>query len=79
MHLKISAPPIKYPCLYGIDTPNRSELMAANYSINDICKEIEADSLYFISKESMTKSMGSDNHSQPCLACFTGEYLHHML
>ena len=79
VHLKISAPPIKYPCLYGIDTPNRSELMAANYSINDICKEIEADSLYFISKESMTKSMGSDNHSQPCLACFTGEYLHHML
>ena len=79
VHLKISAPPIKYPCLYGIDTPNRSELMAANYSINDICKEIEADSLYFISKESMTKSMGSDNHSQPCLACFTGEYLHHIL
>ena len=74
VHLKVSSPPIKYSCVYGIDTPNRRELIAANLSVDEICKEIEADSLYYISENSMIKSISKRNSSTPCLACFNGEY-----
>jgi len=74
VHLKVSSPPIRYSCVYGIDTPNRAELIAANFSIDEICEEIKADSLYYISEDSMIKSIGKKDSTTPCLACFNGEY-----
>jgi amidophosphoribosyltransferase len=74
VHLKVSSPPIRYSCVYGIDTPNRAELIAANFFIDEICKEIEADSLYYISEDAMIKSIGKKDSTTPCLACFNGKY-----
>lgn len=76
VHVRISSPPVKYPCFYGIDTPEREDLVAARKSVEEIREEIGADSLAFISAEGMMEAIGSPlgkkcNH---CLACFTGHY-----
>lgn len=77
VHVRISAPPIKYPCYYGVDTSTRGELIAANKSIEEICEEIGADSLKFLSVEKLIEGIGKSpntkEHGQ-CLACFTGQY-----
>ncbi len=68
-----SAPPIKYSCFYGIDTPEREHLIAANLSIEEICKEIGADGLYYISIEGMLKAF-KDANCGFCTACYDGNY-----
>ncbi|MEN3013210.1 MAG: amidophosphoribosyltransferase [Endomicrobiia bacterium] len=73
IHLRITCPPIVSPCIYGIDTPTKKELIAANYSVEDIKKFLEVDTLYYISCEGMVNSTGSPR-SNFCLACFTGDY-----
>jgi amidophosphoribosyltransferase len=77
VHVRIGAPPIKNPCYYGIDTSTREELIAAKNTVEDICKEIGADSLEFISLEGLLGAIGR-NHEGPtrgqCTACFTGCY-----
>ncbi|MDI6640875.1 MAG: amidophosphoribosyltransferase [Elusimicrobiota bacterium] len=73
VHYRISSPPIRYPCYYGIDTPTRKELIAANYSLEYIRNYMCADSLRYISIDGLIKSTGM-NKDQFCLACFTGEY-----
>ena len=70
VHVLISSPPIKYPCYYGIDTLSTAELLAANYSVQEITEIIGADSLHFLSVEGMGKVLGSEL----CLACYTGDY-----
>src|SRR5262249_57621211 len=60
VHLRISAPPTTHPCFYGIDTPNRSELVAASHSIDEIAKYVTCDSLAYLSHEGMMASVGSD-------------------
>ncbi|MCX7956293.1 MAG: amidophosphoribosyltransferase [Endomicrobia bacterium] len=73
IHLRITCPPIISPCFYGIDTPTKKELIAANYPIKKIEEFIEVDSLYYISCEGMVKSTGFSAEDF-CLACFTEDY-----
>jgi len=79
VHMRISSPPTTNPCFYGIDTPDRSELLAARYSLEEMAKQIKADSLAFVSLDGLYRAMGEPtgrNTEQPqyCDACFTGEY-----
>ncbi|WP_332691876.1 amidophosphoribosyltransferase [Halalkalibacter lacteus] len=77
VHVRISSPPIKNPCFYGIDTSNSGELIAANHSLEEMQEIMGADSLAFLSVEGLKTGIGrSDNTSNcgQCLACFTGEY-----
>jgi len=73
VHMRICAPPIKYPCFFGVDMATRRELIAAQKSIPEICEFIGADSLGYLSIEGLIKAVGlpRDNF---CLACFTGDY-----
>jgi amidophosphoribosyltransferase len=74
VHLRISAPPTRWPCYYGIDTPVRSELIAASHTVDEIARYVTADSLGYLSKEGMHEAAKAEPRSF-CDACFTGEYL----
>ena len=76
VHFRISSPPVKFPCYFGINTPTRGELISNHYSAEEICQEIGADSLAFISAKGMLDSCGGCNLEQCgfCEGCFTGEY-----
>jgi amidophosphoribosyltransferase len=73
IHVRISCPPTISPCYYGVDTPNKSELIAANMSISEICKFIEADSLGYLSMEGMQQATGI-SASESCVACWSARY-----
>ncbi len=74
VHVRITAPPYRWPCYYGVDTSNRSDLIAARAeSIEAIRQEIGADSLCYQSVEGFLKALGIEERKL-CLACFTGEY-----
>jgi len=73
VHVLISSPPTSYPCYYGIDTPNRKELISSSHSIEEITKYITADSLGYLSRQGLLQSVGMENGGY-CRACFTGEY-----
>ncbi len=73
VHMRISSPPTSYPCYYGIDTPNRKELISASHSIDEIRKYITADTLGYLSHEGLTEAVGEENSSY-CTACFSGDY-----
>jgi len=74
VHMRISSPPTTDPCYYGIDTPDKKSLIAANMSNQEMCKFIGADSLAYLSQASLLKSVSSENNEY-CTACFTGKYL----
>ncbi|HHY84163.1 MAG TPA: amidophosphoribosyltransferase [Verrucomicrobia bacterium] len=73
VHVLVSCPPHMNPCVYGIDFPDRSKLMAANYSIEEIRKYLNADSLYYLSQDGMVKATGLPRNSF-CMACYDGNY-----
>jgi len=73
IHMRISSPPIIYPCYYGIDTPDRNELIAATTSIEGIRKFLEVDSLNYLSVDDLVKSINIPKDSL-CLACLNGDY-----
>ena len=73
VHMRVSSPPITGPCYYGIDTPNREELIAANLSIPDIAGQLGVDSLGYISLEGMLESVPGGPEGF-CHACFSGDY-----
>lgn len=75
VHMMITSPPIKYSCFYGIDTPNRQNLVASTHSVEQIREIVEADSLNFITTEAMLEavSCGLENCGF-CTACFNGKY-----
>lgn len=73
VHVRISSPPTSYPCYYGIDTPNRKELISSSHSLDEIRRYITADSLGYLSEEGLMKSVGGGDASF-CNACFTGGY-----
>ena len=73
VHLRVSCPPTVSPCFYGVDTPNRKELIAANNSVEEIRKFVEADSLQYLSLGSLRKCV-ADTDAQYCYACYTGDY-----
>jgi amidophosphoribosyltransferase len=72
VHLRISSPPWRWPCYYGIDTPSTDELLAAHHSIAEITEILGADSLAYISIENMKAAIGTDGGF--CDACFTNHY-----
>ena len=78
VHVRIACPEIKFPDFYGVDTPTKKELLAANNSIEEMCKFINAKSLKFLSLEGLYKAMGFDkrNNLYPQLTdhYFTGDY-----
>jgi amidophosphoribosyltransferase len=73
VHMRISSPPIHWPCYYGIDTPTRKELIAASHTTEEIRRYLGADSLGYLSLDGMLKATGSDPEHF-CHACFTGDY-----
>ncbi|HEY4241621.1 MAG TPA: amidophosphoribosyltransferase [Kofleriaceae bacterium] len=75
VHLRISAPPTTHPCYYGIDTPTRSELVAASHNVEEIGRYVTCDSLQYLSHEGMMGAVGADASGDGyCSACFTGKY-----
>ena len=75
VHMRISCPPTISPCYYGVDTPNKRELIASSHSVDETCRYIEADSLGYLSHEGMLKACGdSENNPHFCSACYTGKY-----
>ncbi|MCM3042415.1 amidophosphoribosyltransferase [Paenibacillus motobuensis] len=78
VHVRITSPPFKNPCFYGIDTPDRGELIASSRSIEEIRQEINADSLEFLSAEGLIQAVGGDNKDDykggMCMACFDNDY-----
>jgi len=73
VHVMVSCPPHVYPCYYGIDFPDRSKLMAANHSIEEICRYLKADSLSYLSMEGMIQATGLPRETF-CTACYDGNY-----
>ena len=73
IHIRISSPPVKWPCFYGIDFASRAELIANGLNTDEICQSLGADSLGYISIDGMVKAT-EQNPSQLCTACFSGEY-----
>jgi amidophosphoribosyltransferase len=76
VHLRISAPPTKHPCFYGIDTPTREELIASSNTVPEIASYIGCDSLAYLSHEGLLASVGDTDGDESgfCTACFTGDY-----
>lgn len=73
VHLRISCPPTVNPCYYGVDTPRRADLIAAQMSVAEVCRYIEADSLGYLSLTGMLEAIGLDPKSS-CVACWSGKY-----
>jgi amidophosphoribosyltransferase len=73
VHVRISCPPTRWPCYYGIDMPTREELIAASHSVAEIGEWIGADSLAYLSLDGLQASVGGDAESY-CTACWTGEH-----
>ena len=78
IHVRIASPPIKYPDYYGVDTPNKNELLASRFDLEEMRKFINATTLQFLSIKGLYNSMGHKmrNSSYPQFTdhCFTGEY-----
>jgi amidophosphoribosyltransferase len=74
VHLRISCPPTVSPCFYGVDTPSKRDLIAANKTVEEIRQYIEADSLAYLSLDGMTKACSGDEGTGFCVACYTGNY-----
>jgi amidophosphoribosyltransferase len=73
VHMRISCPPTVSPCYYGVDTPRKADLIAAQMSVEEVCNYIEADSLGYLSLGGMLESIGIDGNSM-CTACWSEKY-----
>jgi amidophosphoribosyltransferase len=73
VHMRISCPPTVSPCYYGVDTPRKADLIAAQMSVDEVCRYIEADSLGYLSMEGMLEAIGFESDSS-CVACWNGKY-----
>lgn len=73
VHVLVSCPPHMHPCVYGIDFPDRNKLMAANHSLEEIRRYLNADSLHYLSLEGMVRATGLPKTAF-CMACYTGKY-----
>ena len=74
VHLRISSPPTRWPCFYGIDTPTRRELIAASHTVDEVARYITSDSLTYLPIEGLREAVGYPSGEGFCEACFTGEY-----
>ena len=71
VHVRISSPPFRYPCYYGTDVPSSRQLIAADHTAEDICREIRADSLFYLNQEDLLSMTGN---LPLCTACFDSRY-----
>ncbi len=71
VHFRLASPAVTSPCFFGVDIAYRNELIAAKMSVDEICKEIGADSLLYLSIENLVETLGSKNF---CMGCFSGTY-----
>jgi amidophosphoribosyltransferase len=78
VHMRIASPPTRHSCFYGVDTPERAKLLAANHDVQGMADYIQADSLAFVSIDGLYRALGevrrADIRPQYCDACFTGDY-----
>ena len=78
VHMRISSPPTTHSCFYGIDTPEKEELLAGRYNVNEMADLINVDTLAFISIDGLYRAVGFQdrNNDMPqfCDACFSGDY-----
>src|SRR6266545_844979 len=74
VHMRISCPPTIAPCYYGVDTPTKEELIAAQNSIEEIRRYLDADSLGYLSLEGLLESVSDPGGTKYCTACYTGDY-----
>ncbi len=74
VHMRISCPPTISPCFYGVDTPSKKQLIAANKTVEEIREYIGADSLAYLSVEGLKKACGEGAKTSYCTACYTGKY-----
>ena len=78
VHMRISSPPTTHSCFYGVDTPERSKLLASHMNVEQMAEFIGADTLAFLSVDGMYRAVGelkrNPKSPQYCDACFTGEY-----
>jgi amidophosphoribosyltransferase len=74
VHMRISCPPTISPCFYGVDTPSKKQLIAANKSVEEIRDYIGADSLAYLSMDGMKEACGEGQKTTYCTACYTGTY-----
>jgi amidophosphoribosyltransferase len=74
VHMRISCPPTISPCFYGVDTPSKSQLIAANKSVEEIREYIGADSLAYLSLQGLKAACGEGETTTYCSACYTGNY-----
>jgi amidophosphoribosyltransferase len=73
VHLRVSSPPYRWPCFYGLDTGTRAELIAADLEVGEICEYVGADSLAYLSLEALKEATGAPGAGF-CDACLTGDY-----
>jgi amidophosphoribosyltransferase len=73
VHMRITSPPIKWPCFYGIDTDTREQLIASSKTVDEVGRFIEVDSLRYLSFEGLVEATANER-AKFCLACFDGEY-----
>ncbi|MCK5219862.1 amidophosphoribosyltransferase [bacterium] len=73
IHMRLSSPPVKYPCFYGMDFPTRRELIAASHDLGQIAEFLQVDSVAYLSHEGMLKAVQNQDRNF-CQACFNGDY-----
>jgi amidophosphoribosyltransferase len=73
VHLRMSSPPIRHPCHYGVDMPTSEEMIAHGRTVAEVAAEVDADSLAYLSLEGVYAAVGSERETH-CDACFTGDY-----
>ena len=78
VHMRIASPPTRHSCFYGVDTPERAKLLAAQMNVAEMNRYIGADSLAFVSIDGLYRAIGEEGRDegapQHCDACFTGDY-----
>jgi amidophosphoribosyltransferase len=74
VHVRVSSPPIRHPCFYGMDFPTQEELIASKKSVEEIASFLGVDSLSYLSLEKMLAAMPHNNGQEYCTACFSGNY-----
>jgi amidophosphoribosyltransferase len=75
VHMRVSSPPTTDPCFYGVDTPDKENLIAANMTLDEICEYIGADSLAYLDESALLRSVNGNGEDKYCTACFTGKYV----
>jgi amidophosphoribosyltransferase len=73
VHLRMSSPPIRHPCHYGVDMPTSEEMIAHQRTVDEVAAEVQADSLAYLSLGGVYEAVGSGRETH-CDACFTGDY-----